>query len=297
MATYFLGIDGGASAGKWSLIDSGGIEISCGVDAAIDGHIYKDESRRHLSDFLEKIEPNLRDHVSGVHCGLTGISTNSDTRELELLISSIFTKSKVSVEQDVVLGYRSHFENKEGIFLYAGTGSVAITMKDGKYVDVGGWGYLLGDEGGGYWIAIQGLRHLLFQFERIEKPTKLSMSISNLIDCHNWDDVREFVYSRTRSEIAKLARLVIENLDKDEAADAIINSATQELAELVRRAISISHLPDPEIYFGGGIARSHPTIKSRVEKALNRNIKISTEDYSRAAAEIARNSYITSSTK
>lgn len=46
----------------------------------------------------------------------------------------------------VMLKYRAHFEFGEGIFLYAGTGSIAIYMTEtGKVVRAGGWGYLLAE--------------------------------------------------------------------------------------------------------------------------------------------------------
>lgn len=35
----------------------------------------------------------------------------------------------------------------------AGTGSIALSLKNNKLTRCGGWGYQLGDEGSAYWIA------------------------------------------------------------------------------------------------------------------------------------------------
>ena len=37
--------------------------------------------------------------------------------------------------------------------MIAGTGSIALSLKEGMLQRCGGWGYQLGDEGSAYWIA------------------------------------------------------------------------------------------------------------------------------------------------
>jgi len=40
MKTY-LGIDGGASSGRWCLVDDSGKKVAAGTSGPIDGHIYR----------------------------------------------------------------------------------------------------------------------------------------------------------------------------------------------------------------------------------------------------------------
>jgi glucosamine kinase len=54
----------------------------------------------------------------------------------------------------------------EGVALSCGTGSAAVGRYRGAEVQSGGWGYLLGDEGSGYWIVRAALRELLDRRDR-----------------------------------------------------------------------------------------------------------------------------------
>ena len=54
-----------------------------------------------------------------------------------------------------------------GIALISGTGSVAWGVTpDGRSARAGGWGYLLGDEGSGYGVARDAVRHALRRLDR-----------------------------------------------------------------------------------------------------------------------------------
>ena len=61
---------------------------------------------------------------------------------------------------------------QDGIALISGTGSVAWgRTPDGRTARAGGWGYLLGDEGSGYWVGRQAVRHALSDPIAANSPT------------------------------------------------------------------------------------------------------------------------------
>ena len=157
--TLTLGIDGGASATKWALRKEDGSFIE-GKSKPIDGHIYRESSRIQLSEVLTEINHSVdSDKVVAIYAGITGIGAES-IEETKAIFTTFFPGALVKIVIDMELGYRAHFNLGQGIFLYSGTGSIAVHMTiDNKTIRAGGWGYLLGDEGGGYWIGLQGIRH------------------------------------------------------------------------------------------------------------------------------------------
>ena len=67
------------------------------------------------------------------------------------------------------------FSEKQGIHVIAGTGSIGLGFdKDSYYVRSGGWHHLFGgDEGSGYWIGCQLIRHFTMQADGREEKTMM----------------------------------------------------------------------------------------------------------------------------
>jgi N-acetylglucosamine kinase-like BadF-type ATPase len=283
----FLGIDAGASATKWVLIKTDG-SMQSGKCDAMDGHLYRDASMNRMKKVFNEILDTLEGTViSSVFIGITGVTHDGS---IEKEIKSVFNCPS-TVVSDIELAYRANFANGEGILLYAGTGSVAFTIDASSSThQIGGWGYLLGDEGAGYWIGREGIRHALFNIEAKKKIEKGSLSdlILSEIKAHDWNSVKSFVYSRERSEIAALSRIVntsAELGDKD-GIDILVKAAGH-LAELISRTDSILTRKSLPVKFTGGMSSSK-ILYQELEKYLRMRVSISTVDIALRAAEMAR---------
>jgi glucosamine kinase len=283
----FLGIDAGASATQWALINHSGL-IAQGTQMAMDGHLYRPASVVRMRTVLNEILKEIGDQkVSSVFMGITGVTHDGS---IESEIKSIFGCAS-TVVSDIELAYHANFSMGEGILLYAGTGSVAFAIDEHstKY-QIGGWGYLLGDEGAGYWIGKEGVRLALMVIEGKgeRKEGLLADVILKEINAYDWETVKAFVYSQDRSAIAALSRLVnscAEQGDKD--ALAILQRAAGHLAELVDRIdkqLLGNSLP---VVFTGGISSSR-LLYMELEKILKRRVRISSVDIALKAAELAR---------
>lgn len=279
-----LGIDGGASSAKWSLLNQDAEIIKQGVLPAIDGHLYRDESNERFQKFLNSVKTELGDltpHM--VTMGITGLGA---PHQLVTEIHNIFPNTKVDLRSDIALAYHSAFSPGEGIYLYAGTGSVAIHVAENQEeVSVGGWGYLLGDEGAGYWIGQQAVRHLLFQMEADQELDELSSEIASKLGGASWSAVRSFVYGRDRSAIAALAPLVSDAAANNVlSAQLILESAAHHLFELIQRLrhrLKNDHLP---IAFGGGISETQ--VSEKLEKKLGAVLHLDRSNHSVTAAKL-----------
>lgn len=284
---YYLGIDAGASATKWALINENG-PVASGVREAMDGHLYRETSVERMRKVLREIADEIKGHaMASVFMGITGVTHDGS---IEKEINSVFACSS-TVVSDIELAYRANFADGDGILLYAGTGSVAYAIDEkGAVHQIGGWGYLLGDEGAGYWIGKEAIRFSLFQIETSEEIAigSLAKLILDEIKAHDWTTVKGFVYSQDRSAIAALSKVVDSAaLAGDGDAINILNKAAGHLAELISRTdhqLSRKSLP---VKFTGGISSSK-SLYRELEKFLRMRVSISTVDIALRAAELAR---------
>jgi N-acetylglucosamine kinase-like BadF-type ATPase len=283
----FLGIDAGASATKWVLINDIGT-IASGRRDAMDGHIYRESSLERMRRVLSEISEEIKDSkVSAVYMGITGVTQDgSIEREIETSF-----KCPSRVVSDIELAYRANFEVGDGILLYAGTGSVAYAIDENSEAHkVGGWGYLLGDEGAGYWIGKEAIRLSLFEIEKKStiKEGSLPDHILKEIQAIDWNGIKAFVYSNDRAEIAALSKIVDQAAEAgDPEAISILKKAASHLGDLVSRTDSVLVRKALPVKFTGGISGSK-ILYAELEKFLRMRVSISTVDIALRAAELAR---------
>lgn len=284
-----LGIDGGSSSAKWTLIDQTGAIKSKGSSNPIDGHLYRVESQEKMEKFLIELRRDLGTlNPNHITIGITGLGS---VEKIEEYFLKAFPGSKLSIGTDVALAYRSEFKDGEGIYLYAGTGSIAVHItKAGEEINIGGWGYLLGDEGAGYWIGRAALRHLMTQIEELSSLDELSNAISRTIGGSDWPSIRQFVYSKDRSAIAGLTPTVANcSSNGSKSAAVILDNAANHLAELalrMERRLKIVNMP---IAFGGGISSPALGIGQAIKSKLGRDIRVNSYDHSLTAAKLGLN--------
>ena len=286
--SYTLGIDGGATATKWALRNADGTFIE-GNSGPIDGHIYRSESRERLEKVLKEIKiTSGSEIVTSIYAGLTGLGKEGEAEVMQS-IKKEFRQARVELALDIVLGYRANFDLGAGIFLYAGTGSIAIHIsKSGEIIRSGGWGYLLGDEGAGYWIGREAIRESVKSLDMKVQLEALDREILKSIGAKNWDEVKAFVYSNDRSAIAALSSTVV-SLAKtgDTKSIKILQTAGIHLSELVERIELVIGNTGLPVVIGGGIAGASPLLVETIGAKLNRSVVVSNVRIANRAAELA----------
>jgi N-acetylglucosamine kinase-like BadF-type ATPase len=97
--------------------------------------------------------------------GLAGLRGAEHATSLQLRLRAA-TGVDVVVADDTEIAWRGAFGGGPGIVVIAGTGSNAFGRTvDGRTARVGGYGFLIGDEGSGYWIANQAVRAALRSYD------------------------------------------------------------------------------------------------------------------------------------
>lgn len=126
------------------------------------------------------------------------------------------------------------------VTLIAGTGSIACcTDPKGHTERVGGWGYLLGDEGSGFSIGLQGLRSVFAATDQNLPFTQMHQELIAAMHCRTFEELVPTVYRPPlpRAEIAALTPIVLSHVANDPNAREIAEQAVKALSRLVVLAL------------------------------------------------------------
>ncbi|PXY37157.1 N-acetylglucosamine kinase [Prauserella coralliicola] len=146
------------------------------------------------------------------------------------------------VVSDAEAAFASATEDADGTVLVAGTGSIAGRIRKRRMVSVaGGYGWLLGDEGSGYWIGREAVRAALDVLTRGGEAGPLVRAV--LAETGVEEDqpkAHHRLITAANAEppvrLARFAPLVSEAAGTDPVADAIVGRAAACLVELALAA-------------------------------------------------------------
>lgn len=187
----------------------------------------------------------------------------------------------LALENDVQTAHRAAFAGSAGVFVLAGTGSVAqASTQDGRCARAGGWGWLFGDEGGGYWIGCRALNHAAsFLDDPGVACAPFARAMLHALDLptqgsHAPDALREWLRTRPhpRSAVGNVAPTVLALAHaQDPHAVALLHAAGTHLAALARTACKAlatgQTAPDMPWSYGGSVLHS-PLIREHVATIL-----------------------------
>ena len=115
----------------------------------------------------------------------------------------------------------------------------------GEVVQVGGWGQLLGDEGSGYRIGLDGLRAVMRASDGREPRTSLSAAVLDAAGAAEPRDLVGWAARATKGEVAALSVLVArEARNGDPVAARIVHGRSAPSARIWR--------PRSSAHLGGG---------------------------------------------
>jgi N-acetylglucosamine kinase-like BadF-type ATPase len=160
-----------------------------------------------------------------------------------------------------------------GIALIAGTGSLAFGRnRQGETARAGGWGYLFGDEGSAYSMAVNALRTVAQSADGRQPATLLTPRIMSALGVSAPHELVDAVYGRLeRAQIAALAQCVTETAAAgDVLANRIMQQAADQLAEMVAAVasrIGLGESPFP-LALAGGALTSSVLLRNRLEAAI-----------------------------
>jgi N-acetylglucosamine kinase-like BadF-type ATPase len=145
-----IGLDIGGTKTRGVRFEDGVAVADQSAGSANVQNVSREQAALNLADLFARIGGGA---VAQVYAGAGGIDTDDDAAALAALIAPHAPGAKVTVVHDSRLLLAAGRANS-GVAGIAGTGSAAWGRNAaGEEARAGGWGYLLGDEGGGFWIG------------------------------------------------------------------------------------------------------------------------------------------------
>jgi N-acetylglucosamine kinase-like BadF-type ATPase len=278
MGQYYLGVDGGQSSTTAMIGDETGRVLGVGRGGPCN-HVAAAEGR---VKFLHAIGSSLQ--AACMQAGLDPdavrfagacLGFSGGPADKESILGEILRADRVRVTDDALIALAGGTSGEPGLVVIAGTGSIAFGRNSqGSTARAGGWGYLFGDEGGGFWIARQALRLALQWEEGWGPPTSLRALLLDSTGARNMNDLLHRCYTPEfpRPRIAGLSHLVHQAAERgDPAALEILDQAARELA-IVALAVRRQLFAAEElalVTYAGGVFNSR-IVRARFEDRIAR---------------------------
>lgn len=244
---YFIGVDGGGTKTSCVIGDSTGRIIGTVVGEGSNIKSTKPEKVRiqmfELLNELIKTSGIKKEQVSGLFIGTAGGDRESDKKTWYDWMKSYFSPHlcPIQITNDALPALVSGTFSLNGLVVIAGTGSIAYLVQDngGRTTRSGGWGYLFGDNGSGYYIGNEALRFVTKYYDQhgdLVQVERLTQAVLQHYNLQNTSDIITAVYEQEnpRTSIASLAMSVLDLAErKYEPAVEIIHQAVSALVELL----------------------------------------------------------------
>jgi glucosamine kinase len=263
--TKVLGLDVGGTTSRARLVAGGNIVADARSSSANAAAVGLDVTAHVLDELLGQLPLEDWAPLDAACAGIAGALSGS-VRLFQQRLGAVAKNVVVLGDVHLVLPAAGL---ERGIALICGTGSAALATDGHQTVTAGGWGYLLGDEAGGYWTVREAVRELLQRSDRGRPLGPLGPALLRAAGVLDVTELRDRFYEAHRPSLwAALAPVVLGSADA--AVEVLLENAGKALEGLVEaveeRLGGLRGLP---IVVAGGLT-AHPRFSQRVTAHLRR---------------------------
>ncbi len=219
--------------------------------------------------------------------GVAGAEVPEGRRRMERLLTDLLPGARVQVVHDTRL-ILAAAGLESGIVLIAGTGSVAYGRDlQGRDLRVGGWGWMLGDEGSGVWIVREAAREVLRRRDAGEPLGALGEAMLQAAHARDVAALSGHLQGlREPGRWAALASAVFTAAPLDGAAGDVVERAAAGLHALVEQVRGRLAVQGP-VVIAGGLILNQPLLESAVRSRIGGVVRLEAPPV-KGAVRIAR---------
>jgi N-acetylglucosamine kinase-like BadF-type ATPase len=179
----------------------------------------------------------------------------------------------IIVASDAVTAHLGALGGEPGAVIVAGTGAIALAASADGWARADGWGPLLGDAGGGYWIARRALARALRAHDGRGGSAALRAAAERRFG--PLASIARVVYD-ARDPVATVAAFAVDvaELAAGGGADAaaILTAAGKELARTVTAALNGAPSCPRRVSWAGGVFGAGPLILDALRAELEADV-------------------------
>jgi N-acetylmuramic acid 6-phosphate etherase len=272
-----LGIEGGGTKTAWVLVKDSTVLDS--------GKLPPSNLRLTPADQLTKIFRALPQRANRIGVFLAGCATHEDRSALLELARKVWPAAKIVVGSDRESGMAACLRDRDGIVVNAGTGS-SVTGRRGDQIErAGGWGHILGDTGGAYFVSIRALRLVLRDYDLRRDNRKFAANILAALGLNNFDELVRWAQTADKTDIAALAPIVFAAADEG-AVQRIVHASAVALADFTVAVAARLELEAPEVCLMGGLFEHQPDYADMFRTGLREKLPLAPVALATTAPEL-----------
>src|SRR6266851_2714209 len=264
-----LGLEGGGTKTAWVLLE----RDRDNVRILDQGKLPPSNFRLTTPVRLRAILGELPKEVDRIGIFLAGCAVGEDQQSLSRLCAEIWPSAKIIVGNDRDSGLAAALGHADGIVVNAGSGSSVTGRRGDRIEKAGGWGHILGDAGGGYFLSVQALRLILREYDLQRGEMQFTAKILHALSLNNLDEVVRWAQTADKMEIAMLAPVVFEAAAGGDARLLeIIEEGAVVLCEYTEAVASRLHLLAPRVVLMGGLFYRDSIYTHAFRRRLKKNL-------------------------
>ncbi len=285
-----VGVDAGGTATRALVTTLDGRRMGLGHARGANPNAHgADSAAAHLAQALtaalDTAGPRSRESVAAAVVGLAGASALREehvrARMESALAQAGLPRVRAEFTGDDEVAFASGTPAPDGTVLIAGTGAIATRIEGrARTRSADGMGWLIGDEGSGFWIGHQAARETARQLSRGGALSPLARAVAKRVipgqrpapDRAHLPEEHARAFARTLTAaapvtLAALAPLVSQALEQgDPAAEVIVEAAAGHLAH------SVHHVRNPgerqPVVLAGGVLTGSEPVRAALMRKL-----------------------------
>lgn len=256
---YIIGIDGGGTKTVGILATATGQHLARLESGPANYHVVGEaKTQEVLNDIIRELyeKAGVPSASSVRFClGMAGLGRPADREVIGRICDELGICQNRILTHDAHIALVGGIGKQEGVIVISGTGAIVYGINvEGREARASGWGYLLGDEGSGYDIAIKGLQAVARAADGRGERTELTNRVLNRLELNEPSDLIRWVHAASRDTIAQLAEVVFDTArTADTVAECIVDKAADELVCAAAIVIEQLEFTEPfDIILSGG---------------------------------------------